>query len=138
MISKELSQRIQQRYREGVGFDAMAEEFGLNKHTIRKHCDHLRQMGRLPKVQQKIIRHTKEKKLNEYFDVWNDKAVYCDRKRANKCLFGTCATAANKCDYILITGHSRGCPSEQCHRYLPGGAARRSGGLLKEYVEVWR
>lgn len=137
MISKEQSLMIQKRYLEGIGFDAMAEEFGLNKHTVRKHCDTLRKKGLLPKVQQKVIRSPKVTSLKDVMDVWNEKAVFCDRERANKCLFGTCPTAANKCDYCLIVNHPRGCPPEECHRYIPGGAARRSGGFIKNQVEVY-
>lgn len=138
MYSEELSKKIQEQYLKGTGYPRMEKMFGIPRQNLRKHIDGLRRKGLLPTVKQNICRTSKEKSIKEIRDVWNDKAVYCDRKKANKCLFGTCATAANKCDYILITGHSRGCSDKECHRFIKGGAARKSGGLLKEYVEVWR
>lgn len=58
-------------------------------------------------------------------------------KRGRKCK--TCMYRNNdnrfgNCNYILITGHRRGCPADQCDKYEPGTPKRMyfSGGEADE------
>ena len=41
-------------------------------------------------------------------------------KKCKTCIYRASKYAPNLCDYILIEGHSRGCPTEDCTRYVKG------------------
>lgn len=43
--------------------------------------------------------------------------------RNRSCLYYGCRTET--CDYLLITGERRGCPVEDCARYVPNASVRR-------------
>lgn len=40
------------------------------------------------------------------------------------CIYRAAPNAVNKCDYILIMKHSRGCPPEECDKYKKGQRIR--------------
>lgn len=54
----------------------------------------------------------------------NDPRFICDkhREQCRKCGYGSVHTFAGhiNCNYILIEGHMRGCPVENCKRFRPG------------------
>ena len=42
------------------------------------------------------------------------------KKKCKTCIYRAADTDPNGCDFILIKGHSRGCPVEECDRYEKG------------------
>lgn len=52
--------------------------------------------------------------------------------RHKDCVYHASPGAVNNCDYICITGHSRGCPPEGCTKYEKGPAKRRVVSPFKE------
>ena len=46
---------------------------------------------------------------------------YCSSKKCKTCKYRTSESAMNRCDYIFIIGHSRGCdPGDKCTTYKRG------------------
>ena len=48
--------------------------------------------------------------------------IKCNQCVAKKCIYGTGQglEQSGLCNYILITGHMRGCPPESCDKYTEG------------------
>ena len=42
------------------------------------------------------------------------------KEKCKKCVYRAALPDANNCDYILLKGHSRGCPVEGCTRFEEG------------------
>ena len=41
-------------------------------------------------------------------------------RKCKTCTYRAAEQEFNNCDYFLITGHMRGCPATDCHRYEKG------------------
>ena len=49
--------------------------------------------------------------------------VNCNLGVSRKCVYGACWTASSEgplCNYILCTGHMRGCPANECDKFQAG------------------
>lgn len=48
------------------------------------------------------------------------------RKRCKQCVYFSALTQT--CDYILVTGHSRGCDAAECDKFEPNVKSRKVEG----------
>ena len=55
---------------------------------------------------------------NHSLIVWNEEPVKCTREVSMNCVWGTCETSPNLCDFLCRNGHSRGCHWKECHRFV--------------------
>lgn len=42
------------------------------------------------------------------------------KKQCNKCQYRSGAYGEGACDYLLVTGHMRGCRPEECDKFIKG------------------
>lgn len=54
-----------------------------------------------------------------------DKANLCNEKICRTCKYGNKHTSTVTCDYLVITGHRRGCPAGSCDKYEKGKGRRK-------------
>lgn len=112
-------------YLEGKTLKEMCVATDSTLESVKRHLYVLRKQGKLPK-------ETRRDGLGINKDQWNETEVHCSRKVSGRCLFGCAETSANLCDYILDTGHSRGCHWKHCHRFQP-----RPRGYRKPAQIAW-
>ena len=55
---------------------------------------------------------------NHSLIVWNEEPVKCTREVSMNCVWGTCETSPNLCDFLCRNGRSRGCHWKECHRFV--------------------
>ena len=51
------------------------------------------------------------------------------RKRCKTCQYRSASTDLYGCDFMLITGKRRGCPVDDCNRYIKGEKIRNIDAL---------
>ena len=131
---------IIEMYMAGEKIKTIAEATGISMQTLPKHIQRLKQRGEIPPGRRKEILprdvevkpkkelpkpKTKKQTLDELAKVWNEEPVKCCTSVSKKCIWGMCQTqslsnvSANLCNYCFINSHSRGCPYEECHRFVP-------------------
>lgn len=50
--------------------------------------------------------------------------------KCKTCMYRAADYYENGCDYILVTGHSRGCPVEECDKYERKARKRKKPVML--------
>ena len=138
-IDKEL---MFKKYYENKSFCQIAREMGFDDSHIRKTIQKCIANGEiterklekiprvrkprekpLPKPEPKPREFVKPKIVREYPPTY-DYPVKCDKKCSIQCIYGcqSSATMGNeygcKCNYLLCTNHSRGCPPDQCTKFV--------------------
>lgn len=53
-------------------------------------------------------------------------------KKTKSCIYGGRISGMAICDYLSITGHSRGCPIEGCTKYIKKGRKKREPKVHRE------
>lgn len=119
---RELEDKIAKMYRDNVSFEDMSKETGLAYYTLQKYLGRIRKDGRLPQERRKVLYrkppkpyHRKPKPIDGNY--WAEEGVKCTRSVSSSCIHGTRRGCSYGCNYMYNTGHSRGCPTSDCHRY---------------------
>lgn len=123
---KDLEEKLIQMYHDKVSFEDMEKETGLKYNTIQRYLTRLRSSGRLERERRKGAIHRRPPKpyVRHYRrvdkDFWSEEGIKCTKEIQESCQHGASTNCLYGCNYMNDTGHSRGCPVTDCHRYVKG------------------
>ena len=118
---KELVKKVIHGYLAGTFYKDIAKEIGMSEIWVCNMVRRLRRIGAIPKERPT----NKRAKIKEAIENQPPGTVRCTPWRSMKCVYGVGGeTNVNVltplCNYILCTGHTRGCPAEACTKYQEG------------------
>ena len=105
-------------YVEGVPYRDMAKMMNISKAGLCNLMHALFQEGVLIPRRQLSGRHEAELPKEQPIGTVN-----CTLAVSRRCIYGASWTACSKgplCNYILCTGHMRGCPASECNKFQTG------------------
>lgn len=111
----EIRQKVLELYNKGHSQAQIAELVGILSGSVSTIMQRLRHEG---KAGWRFKRAPEEEKSQK------PGTVRCTMSVSKKCLYGMSAEGnamTNKCNYILMEGHSRGCPWEECTKFTLRG-----------------
>lgn len=113
---------LEQYLKEGKTNKEIAEIFDAPVNTVKYWITHYK-LGGLRRRGQPKKKEAPTKKEVEKPQVAAD--INKDRHLCKTCIYRTRESKCG-CDYILITGHSRGCTVEECDKYTKGTKCRNN------------
>lgn len=133
ILDAEDKKQIVDLYHKEVAIEGIANLIGVSPDKIRKYIREQIAEGKLterPRIKRArhVAKEPKESKASKLRsipreddnkEVIGDNWVRCTKKIATHCVYGCSdySSKINYCNYILITGHSRGCPWQQCTKF---------------------
>lgn len=114
IFTKEQVEQIIQLHNQGLSTKKIGDKIGYSHTTIARV---LRENGIGKPLPEKVAKTLKGYDLNTVQPF----SIDCNRK-GRMCIFRAGSTAPNLCDYILMTGHSRGCDPHNCTKYIMRGS----------------
>lgn len=141
-INQEAVDKIIELYIQNVTIKGIADKLGLCEHGVRKKIQKLKKQGLLPNERRNLHCNANNAIMKNQFvemrkpkvpEVWNEKPVCCNRNVSLKCVYGTGVMSANLCDFLLKTGHSRGCHWKECHRFIAKTKRRINNDIDHKY-----
>lgn len=122
---KELVKIVIHGYMVGTFYKDIAKETGMSDIWVCNLIRKLKESGAIPKVRPT----NKRAKVKEAIENQPQGTVRCTPWRSKKCIYGVGGdTNINAltplCNYLLCTGHTRGCPAEACTKYQEGTKKR--------------
>lgn len=119
------NQRLLEMYLGHVHMDDICDELCISKAGAYKRLERLKDKGLVPKNFKRKVRRVAVKdrampvkavKIPE----GDGEPVRCTCKVSRKCVFGVSPSAISPilCNYILITGHPRGCDPMECTKFV--------------------
>lgn len=122
---KELVKIVIHGYLAGTFYKEIAKQTGMSEIWVCNMVQRLKKIGAIPKERPT----NKRAKVKEVIENQPPGTVRCTPWRSKKCIYGVGGdTNINAltplCNYLLCTGHTRGCPAEACTKYQEGTKKR--------------
>lgn len=117
---------IRDEYLKGIPIEEIMKKVGLSERTVNKYIWRLKRDGELPEGRRKETAPRKPRIPVKHrthvpgkTTLAEGETVNCTCEVSKKCIYGCkfCNKDTDKCRYILIEHHSRGCSHKACNKF---------------------